>query len=57
MSVEAYARANNIEIIDLSEQEREMFRKAMTPVWDKYRKKIGNDLFDFVLEKIETHGM
>jgi TRAP-type C4-dicarboxylate transport system substrate-binding protein len=57
MSVDAYARANNIEIIDLSEQEREMFRKAMTPVWDKYRKKIGNDLFDFVLEKIETHGM
>jgi TRAP-type C4-dicarboxylate transport system substrate-binding protein len=55
MSIDEYAKANNIEIIDLTPEEREVFRVAMTPVWDKYREKIGDDLFDFVLEKIAAH--
>lgn len=55
MSIDEYAKANNIEIIDLTPEEREVFRKAMTPVWDKYREKIGDDLFDFVLDKIAAH--
>lgn len=55
ISIADYAKKNGIEIIDLTKEEREAFRVAMTPVWDKYRKKIGNDLFDFVLEKIKAH--
>lgn len=55
MSIDDYAKANNIEIINLTPEEREVFRVAMTPVWDKYRKKIGDDLFDFVLAKIAAH--
>jgi hypothetical protein len=27
----------------------------MSPVWDKYRKKLGDDLFDFTLGKIKEH--
>ena len=55
ISIAQYAKDNGIEIIDLTPQEREAFRVAMTPVWDKYRKKIGDDIFDFMLEKIKVH--
>ncbi len=55
ISIEEYARRNGIEILDLTPEERKAFRSAMTPVWDKYRKKIGDDLFDFMLSKIESH--
>jgi tripartite ATP-independent transporter DctP family solute receptor len=55
MSIDDYAKANDIEIINLTPAEREVFRVAMTPVWDKYRKLIGDDLFDFMLDKIKVH--
>ena len=40
ISIAKYASDNGIEIIDLTPEEREAFRVAMTPVWNKYRKKI-----------------
>ncbi len=55
MSIDEYAKANGVELIRLTDEERNVFREAMVPVWDKYRKKIGEDLFDFVLAKIEAH--
>ncbi len=55
ISIEEYAKANNVEMITLSDEERGVFREAMIPVWDKYREKIGDDLFDFVLAKIEAN--
>lgn len=55
ISIEEYAKKNGIEILDLTPEERKAFRVAMTPVWDKYRGKIGDDLFDFMLRKIESH--
>lgn len=55
ISIAAYAKENNVEILELSAAEREVFRTAMTPVWDKHRQKIGDDLFDFVLTKIKEH--
>ena len=55
ISIAQYASENKIEIIDLTPEEREAFRVAMTPVWDKYREKIGNEIFDFMLEKIKAH--
>jgi TRAP-type C4-dicarboxylate transport system substrate-binding protein len=54
-SINDYAKANNVEIIELTVDEREQFRKAMIPVWDKYRKEIGNDVFDLMLKKIDQH--
>jgi len=55
ISIADYAKKNNIEMIELTNQERDAFRQAMVPVWNKYRKKIGNDLFDFMLTKISSH--
>lgn len=55
LSIDQYAKENGIEIITLSDEERGRFRQAMNPVYDKYRERIGNDLFDFVLKKIEEH--
>ncbi|MBM9513035.1 TRAP transporter substrate-binding protein [Desulfogranum marinum] len=55
ISIEQYAKQNGVEIISLTPQEREQFRKAMLPVWEKYRKKIGNELFNLVQEKIKAH--
>ncbi|WP_022663810.1 TRAP transporter substrate-binding protein DctP [Desulfospira joergensenii] len=57
ISIADYARKNDIEIIELTREERQAFRTAMTPVWNKYRKKIGDDLFDFILKKIEAHTL
>jgi tripartite ATP-independent transporter DctP family solute receptor len=55
ISIDEYAKQANVEIIKLTPEEREKFRVAMSPVWDKYRKKIGGNLFDFTLEKIKEH--
>jgi TRAP-type C4-dicarboxylate transport system substrate-binding protein len=55
ISIDEYAKQANVEIIKLTPEEREKFRVAMSPVWDKYRKKIGDDIFDFTLEKIKEH--
>jgi tripartite ATP-independent transporter DctP family solute receptor len=55
ISIADFAKENGIDIIDLTPEEREAFRIAMTPVWNKYRKKIGDDIFDFMLEKIKIH--
>ena len=55
ISIADYAKQNNIDIVELTPEQREEFRQAMIPVWDKYRKKIGNGLFDFMLDKIQTH--
>lgn len=55
ISIAEYARQNDIEILELTVAEREAFRQAMTPVWNKYRNKIGDDIFDFMLAKITSH--
>ncbi len=55
ISIANYAAKHGIEIVKLTVAERDTFRKAMTPVWKKYRKKIGDDLFDFMLAKIKKH--
>ena len=55
ISIEEYCKQKGVEIINLTDAEREEFRKAMVPVWDKYRGIIGDDLFDFMLAKIEEH--
>lgn len=57
LSVEEYAKSHNVEIIDLTPEERDAFKQATQPVWDIYRKKIGDEIFDFMLEKIETHTL
>jgi len=55
ISIEEYCKQNGIDIINLTAEEREEFRKAMVPVWDKYRKIMGDEIFDFMLAKIKEH--
>jgi len=55
ISIAEYCKKNGIDVIQLTPEERKAFQKAMVPVWDKYRKKIGNEIFDFMLTKIQEH--
>ena len=56
MSLEEYCKKNEVKLIELTPEERDAFKKAMTKVWDKYRPKIGPDLFDFFVKKVEQHA-
>ena len=55
ISTAEYCKKNGVEVIELTPEERKVFQKAMVPVWNKYRKKIGNEIFDFMLTKIKEH--
>lgn len=55
-SVAEYCQKNNVKVIDLTPEEREKFKLAMKTVWEKYRTKIGPELFDFVLAKVDEYG-
>ncbi|MDF1553378.1 MAG: TRAP transporter substrate-binding protein DctP [Deferrisomatales bacterium] len=54
-SIADYCKEKGIDVIELTPAEREKFRLAMVPVWNKYRPLIGEDLFDFMLAKIEKY--
>ncbi|MCG6877984.1 MAG: TRAP transporter substrate-binding protein DctP [Deltaproteobacteria bacterium] len=55
ISIAEYCKKNGIEVINLTPAERKEFQKAMVPVWNKYREKIGDEIFDFMLTKIKEH--
>jgi TRAP-type transport system periplasmic protein len=55
ISIEEYCKQKGVQMVDLAPEEREEFRTAMVPVWNKYRGTIGDDIFDFMLGKIEEH--
>ena len=52
-SIYGVARKQGVQIIELTPSERGEFKKAMTPVYKKYRKIIGAELFDAFMAKIE----
>jgi TRAP-type C4-dicarboxylate transport system substrate-binding protein len=55
ISIADYAKQENLEVIELTPEERNRFREAMVPVWNKYRKKLGDEIFDFMLDRIEAN--
>lgn len=55
LSVEEFLKKQNVQLVKLSGAERDVFRQATTPVWDKYRKSLGSDLVDFMVEKVKQH--
>jgi tripartite ATP-independent transporter DctP family solute receptor len=55
LSVEEFLRKQDVQLVTLNEAERESFRQATLPVWDKYRKSLGNELVDFMVEKVKQH--
>lgn len=50
------AKAQGVEVIDLTPAEREAFKTAMRPVYDTYRPIIGSELFDFFVRKVDFHS-
>jgi TRAP-type transport system periplasmic protein len=56
ISIAEYCKKNNVKVIELTPEEREAFKKSMTKVWEKYRKKIGPEMFDFFLAKVKEHN-
>lgn len=57
LSVEGYLNKQGVQMVELSKAEREEFRRATTPVWDKYRKTLGTELVDFMAEKVNQHSL
>jgi TRAP-type transport system periplasmic protein len=55
ISIAEYCKKNAVEVIRLTPEEREEFKQAMVPVWNKYRKSLSNEFFDFTLKKIKDH--
>ncbi len=56
ISIDEYNRKNDIQVVELTAEERAAFRAAMTPIYEKYRPIIGAEFFDFVLSKVEEHA-
>lgn len=56
LSVDEYCKKNNVSVTDLTPKEREVFKLAVKPVYEKYKKIIGPDLFDFIEAKIKSHS-
>ncbi len=49
-------KKEHIKVIRLTPAEREAFKKAMTPVYAKYKKIVGPDLFNFFVKKIKYYS-
>ncbi len=56
ISIEEYCKKNDVKVTELTAEQRAEFKKAMKTVWDKYRKVVGADLFDFFLKKVDEHA-
>jgi tripartite ATP-independent transporter DctP family solute receptor len=56
LSVEEFCKKNDVKLTDLTPAERDAFKKATKPIWDKYRGIVGPELFDFVMAKIKKHS-
>lgn len=55
MSVDDYLKSQKVTIVELTPAEREKFKKAAAPVWEETRKKIGNEIVDFMVAKVKEH--
>jgi TRAP-type transport system periplasmic protein len=55
INVDQYLKAQNVQIVTLTAEEREAFKKAVKPVWDSTREKIGNEMIDFLVAKVKEH--
>jgi tripartite ATP-independent transporter DctP family solute receptor len=49
------AKAQSVQIVYLTPQEKEAFKKASKPVYDKYKDAIGAEYYDFYMKKIAQY--
>jgi tripartite ATP-independent transporter DctP family solute receptor len=52
-SIYEEARRQGVQIIELTDEERQAFKDAMKPVYEKYRKIIGPEVFDAFMAKVK----
>ena len=50
------AKEQKVDVHILTDQERAAFKKAVQPVYDKYRAQYGADWYDFYLKKIDFYS-
>jgi tripartite ATP-independent transporter DctP family solute receptor len=50
------AKEQGVEIIQLTPAEREEFKKAVRPVYEQFKSKIGADHFDFFVNKVSAYS-
>ncbi len=55
ISIAEYCAQNKVQVVNLTESERNAFKQAVQPVMKKYKKIVGEDLFDFLMATIEKH--
>ncbi len=56
ISAEEFCKQNNVKLVALTPEEREAFKQATKPIWDKYRPIVGAELFDLLMAKIKAHS-
>lgn len=54
-TVDGYLKAQNVEVVKLTTEERDAFKKAAAPVWDAARKNGAGEMIDFMLVKVKEH--
>lgn len=53
---EQVAKSQGVEVVTLTAAERDAFKKAVKPVYDKYRNEFGASWFDFFQKKIASYS-
>ncbi len=53
ISIPAYLREKKIDCVKLTPAEKQQFKKAVAPVYKKYRAKIGPEIFDAILARVK----
>jgi len=56
MSVEEYCKKHHVTVTELTPAQRQAWAKAMKPVWAKYRKIVGPELYDSFMGFIKKHS-
>ena len=56
LSIDEYCRKENVKVTELTPEEKAAFKNKMTKVWEKYRKKIGADMYDFFMKKVKYYS-
>lgn len=55
VSIAEYCKQNDVQVVTLTPEERKAFVEAVQPVWEKYRKVVGEDLFNTLMALIQKH--
>lgn len=56
LSAEEFCKQNNVRLVQLTPEEREAFKQATKPIWDKYRQIVGPEFFDFFMAKMKAYS-